>query len=109
MGQFVLKIASVGNFSLVKSIGQSITDFYADTQGNFYFTAKAKGFVDFNPGPAYNLQYSSMSGAYIVKCNKNLNFIGSYKCAEGGSINNLKLNLKAFPVVKIRFGSVCPT
>lgn len=81
---FVTKTNTNGKLIWAVSIGGSQADIGADiavdTSGIIYLTGSFQGTVDFNPGSSvFNLSSSGKSDIFVLKLNKNGNFIWAKK------------------------------
>ncbi len=77
---FILKLDKLGNFIWARSMGgvklDSPYSMDLDSDGNIYIVGEYADSVDFDPGPkAYFLKSTGNSDAFIVKLNKNGQFV----------------------------------
>ncbi len=77
---FILKLDANGDFLWAKSIGGAEHDagysITTDAVGNFYFTGKFSGTVDFDPGPGMmNVVSVGVSDAFVQKLDANGNLV----------------------------------
>jgi hypothetical protein len=87
---YILKTDTAGNFLWVKTLGSnasyiSVGSIKTDYSGNICITGSFQGTVDFDPGPGvYNLSFSGVVDAFMLKLDAAGNFIKAFKLGGGG-------------------------
>lgn len=98
---YIVKIGSNGNYIWTKNYFKNIYNIQNDDSSNIYFNFGINNPIDLDIGPGYKLIGSGIPIGYIVKYDKDMNFIWANRYATGG---NLYLNLNFDHMPAIYFG-----